>query len=105
MKLYTYNARLRGLGLFRFAANLSQANAPICLIDDDGETTRTQYQTADARHDEHSALKLALHACGRDYFAEPHDDRDDDAIVEDLCHGVAVRAVGDVSLAQEGGAP
>ena len=56
-----------------FAADLSEASATIYHVDDDtleiGEPT--QYQTADARHDETEAAWLILESCGRDYWLDP----------------------------------
>ena len=75
---------------FRFSCDLTQASSPIRIETEDGEFTSTQYQVADARHREHDALKLALSACGRDYFAEPDDERDSDDIIEEICDGVDI---------------
>lgn len=69
---------------FRFSANLAEASAPICWVDDEGEEHPTQYQTADARHSPRRAAKLALLAGSRDYYAEPGDERDSETIVDAL---------------------
>lgn len=77
---------------FRFRADLAQASAPIEYEGADGEWVTTQYQTADACHDVGRAARLALSACGRDYFAAPGDERDDDEILDELLDGVDVEA-------------
>lgn len=78
---------------FRFSADLAEASAQIRVVgtaDDTDEDWGTQYQTADARHRETDAARLALRACGREYFAAPGDDRSDDEILDELLDGVAV---------------
>lgn len=75
---------------FRFSADLSEPSAAICLVNDiDGEdeTQSTPYQTSTARHDVRRAAELALAYCGRDYYAQPGDERDDDEIIADLLDG------------------
>lgn len=67
-----------------FAADLSQASAPICDVDDDTlEFGRsTQYQTADARHNLDEAARLYMSTLGRDFYADPSTDQDDDEAIE-----------------------
>jgi hypothetical protein len=86
----TYTAKL-SFGTFRFAADLTQASAPICLIGDDGELSSTQYQTADARHRERDALRLALQACGADYYADPSSDMSADEQLDEIVEGATIR--------------
>lgn len=66
---------------FRFLADLVEAGAMIRLMteDDDAEDgyrySSTPYQTADARHRERDALRLALLAAGREFYVDPSDAR------------------------------
>jgi hypothetical protein len=78
-----YTANL-SFGKFRFAADLTQASAPIYLVDDDGELSSTQYQTADARHRERNALRLALQACGSEYYANPDSEESDEEQLDEI---------------------
>ena len=86
-----YTADL-GFDTIRFRADLSQASAPITLVNDEGEETATQYQTADARHDVRQALMLAIGACGRDYYAQPDDNRGSDEIIAELVEVVDIES-------------
>jgi hypothetical protein len=87
----TYSAKLPGIGIFRFAADLSRAETPIYIDDADGNWHSTQYQTADARHRKTEALRLALRACGREFFGDPNDERDDSDILDELLDGVDIQ--------------
>jgi hypothetical protein len=46
--------------VWHFRANLSEASAPLCLVEDDPpfDSISTQYQTADARHRAEDAAAL-----------------------------------------------
>ncbi len=44
----------------QFAADLSEASAPLCYVDDEGTEHATQWQTASARHDEWQAAELVF---------------------------------------------
>lgn len=63
-----------------FAADLTQASAPICNVDDETLEigSSTQYQTADARHDADEAARLYVGLLGRDWYGDPDSDDDDD---------------------------
>ena len=52
----TYNVQTDTYA-FRFRADLSQASAPIELLDDDGEWQPTQWQTASVGHCEWEAAR------------------------------------------------
>lgn len=91
-----YTANIKGIGTFRFSADLDRASAPICIegqddLEDEQRWTQTQYQTADARHRRDDALRLALRACGREYYADPDDRRDESEILNELLDGVEAR--------------
>ena len=90
MTMTTYTAKL-SFGKFSFAADLTQASAPICLVGDDGELSQTQYQTADARHRERDALRLALQACGSDFYADPTSDMSADEQLDELVADATIR--------------
>lgn len=87
----TYSLDL-GFDTLRFTADLSQASAPICYLDGDGAEVSTPYQTADARHDASRAARLLLEHFGRDYYAEPSDDRDSDEILDELLEAADMEA-------------
>ena len=92
MATTTYAARMPWGETVRFCADLTQASAPICTIDDDGETHATQYQTADAHHRSSEALRLVVSACGRDYYAQPGDIRYNYEILDEVLDGVSIDA-------------
>lgn len=73
-----------------FAADLTQASAPISDVDDETLEigSSTQYQTADARHDLQTAAELYISTLGREWFAAPDDDRDDHEIIADVISSV-----------------
>lgn len=85
----TYTADL-GFDRLTIEVDLSQASSPITYEGADGEWVTTPFQCADAGHDEARAMRLVLEYLGRDYYAEPDDDRDDDDIVADLLDGVDI---------------
>ncbi len=87
-----YTASLSFEPNFRFAANLAEASATIYLVDEDGELSPTQYQTADARHSVTEALRLALSACGEDYYVDPSDDRDADEQLAEIVEGADIES-------------
>lgn len=87
-----YTTELPWGDTFKISADLTQASATIYNVADDGEETATQYQTADARHDATEAVMLALSTCGRDYFAQPGDDRDDDEILAEIREQIEVES-------------
>lgn len=78
---------------FSIEADLAQAAATIYTIDEEGERHATQWQTADARHDERRAIALALQSCGSDYYAEPGDERNDDEIISSIVNNLEIRNV------------
>ena len=78
-----YKAQL-SFGEFKFAADLVEASATIYNVDDEGELSPTQYQTADARHRVREALRLALQACGSDYYANPLSELSHERQLEDI---------------------
>ncbi len=54
----TYKVQMRRGDDFCFAADLTEASATIYLMDDEGEETSTQWQTADASHRVRDAAEL-----------------------------------------------
>lgn len=86
-----YTAKLP-FGKFSFAADLAQASAPIYLVGDDGELSSTQYQTADARHRERNALRLALQACGSEYYADPSADSSAEEQLDEIVDSAVITA-------------
>jgi hypothetical protein len=59
MKRYKVKLKNDPEGLV-MVANMSEASAPICWVDDDGEVRSSPFQTADARHFSVRAAKLLI---------------------------------------------
>ena len=76
MATTTYRVDL-GFETISFSADLAQASAPIRIVTEDGTQT-TQYQTADARHDEWKAAVLVVREMGRDFWFDPSDPEPED---------------------------
>lgn len=53
---------------FYFLADLTEASAPLFLLDDDGSRRATPWQTADVRHDEREAAALFVGSFGGSYW-------------------------------------
>lgn len=89
-----YTARMPWGETLIVSADLVEASAPICTVseDDDGEESLdpTPYQTADARHREKDAVMLAVEYCGREWFAQPNDDRETDEILKEIKSKIVV---------------
>jgi hypothetical protein len=86
-----YSARL-GFDTLHFTADLDQASAQINIVDSArGDATPTQYQTSDARHRTRDALRLALTACGHDYYVDPSSDDSPEEQLTALVDGAHIR--------------
>lgn len=73
--------------------DLTEASAPIRYLpcDDEPEVwCSTQYQTADAQHDATQAAMLVVESMGRDWYADPNDERGDEAILAELAEDIRI---------------
>lgn len=79
----------------RFDVDLTQQTSQIKLLpDEEGwEIQSIPYQSADARHCKDAAAELVLQWLGREWYASPDDERDDDDILEELMESVEVEEV------------
>lgn len=81
-------------GDFSFSADLSNAKAPLRLSDGEGGWQSTQYQTADARHDEEQAAILMIRSLGAEWYMEPgqclDEGESEDDYIRSLITGIEV---------------
>lgn len=84
-----YTARLPWGETLKISADLSQASAPISYKDGN-EWIGTPFQTADARHNECSAIRLILDWFGPGYYRDPDDDRDPDDVLDEIMGDVSI---------------
>lgn len=86
-----------GFATFLLRTDLVRSEAPIATNFDPEEEeeswSETGHQTADARHSLDGAIRLAIAGCGRDWYAAPNDDRDDDEILDELVSGAKVKVL------------
>jgi len=82
---------------FRLRADFDRAGSDIEVnFDpdaDDDSWGHTPYQAADARHDVAAAARLAVEHCGRDWYAEPGDEREDEDILDEVMAAAKVVAL------------
>jgi hypothetical protein len=93
----TFLATLPSGQTIRFLMDTARAEQPIRVLAWDDheldEPAHTQWQTADAAHSPHEAALLLLRGGERDWYAEPHDERDTDEIIAEISDGMEVRSV------------
>ena len=71
----TYTVKLTFGDTLTFEANLAEASAPIRIIEEEGGSQLTPYQTADAQHDPMEAAVLLIKNLGPHYWLNPEDDK------------------------------